>query len=354
MRSKLFSAVLLFTLIFSYAYPCTTFVLKDKKGNVSFGRNFDFPVGEGHIHINYKNMEKSAFISPPEKALQWVSKYGSITFNQAGKEFPYGGMNEKGLVIEQMWLQEAKYPAADHRYGLSELQWIQYQLDNSATVQEVIDSDSIIRISYMATSYLHFLISDTEGNSATIEYIDGKMRVHQGGDLPYPVLANCAYENSLKYKSSIDKSDTIQYTAWTKNSSGRFVTAVDLIEDYNGKSNLVDYSFQILDRVSQAGNTQWSIVYDISNLKIYYQSSLNSKRQIIDIGLIDFSCKEEQMFASIADDFVQETGFQTLTFEQNLEIIETVMNGVEFLRNNIPHEFRLASAHYFETISCKD
>jgi choloylglycine hydrolase len=26
----------------------------------------------------------------------WTSRYGSITFNQYGREFPSGGINEKG------------------------------------------------------------------------------------------------------------------------------------------------------------------------------------------------------------------------------------------------------------------
>ena len=30
----------------------------------------------------------------------WVSKYGSVTFNQYGRELPTGGMNEAGLVVE--------------------------------------------------------------------------------------------------------------------------------------------------------------------------------------------------------------------------------------------------------------
>ncbi len=354
MKFKLYLAVIILTLISNYGYSCTTFVLKDKQGNVSFGRNFDFPIGQGHIHINYKNMQKSAFIRPPEKAINWVSKYGSITFNQAGKEFPYGGMNEKGLVVEQMWLQEAKYPAVDNRYGLSELQWIQYQLDNSATIEEVIDSDTLIRISETATSFLHFLVSDNSGNSATIEYIDGKMVVHQGAELPYSVLSNCVYQNSLNYKSSIEKNEKIQYNDWTKNSSGRFIKVADLINNYNGTSSLVDYSFNILENVSQPDNTQWSIVYDISNLKIYYKSSLNSKRQTIDLNPIDFSCKKQQLYTSIADNFVQQSSFKELTFESNLEIIEFVINSVEFLKNNVPKEFRLASAKYFETISCKN
>ena len=80
------------------------------------------------------------------ETISWVSKYGSITFNQYGKEFPTGGMNEKGLVVELMWLDETRYPEPDQRGVLNVLQWIQYQLDNSQTIDEVIASDKKIRI----------------------------------------------------------------------------------------------------------------------------------------------------------------------------------------------------------------
>ncbi|MBE9509247.1 MAG: linear amide C-N hydrolase, partial [Bacteroidetes bacterium] len=221
---KMFTAVI-FILIADAVIACTTFSFSDKKGNIVFGRNYDFPVGVGHIHINKRNMRKIAFIRPPEKPLEWISKYGSITFNQIGKEFPYGGMNEAGLVIEQMWLQETVYPQLDERYGLSELQWIQYQLDNSKSVKDVIASDSLVRISFTSVSPLHFLVSDVEGNVATIEYLDGKMTVHRDNNLPYPVLANCSYEHSSDYKASIDKKENRQFNDWTLNSSGRFAKA---------------------------------------------------------------------------------------------------------------------------------
>ncbi|MFP4472205.1 MAG: linear amide C-N hydrolase, partial [Bacteroidales bacterium] len=140
-----FIPILIAMLIMNSSDACTTFCLQDDSGHIVFGRNFDFPSGLGHVVVNHRNLQKTAFIRPPEKPITWVSKLGSISFNQNGREFPYGGMNEAGLVIEQMWLQETKYPAHDHRYGLSELQWIQYQLDNAATVQEVIDSDTLLR-----------------------------------------------------------------------------------------------------------------------------------------------------------------------------------------------------------------
>ena len=67
---------------------------------------------------------------PDGNTISWVSQYGSITFNQYGKEFPTGGMNEKGLVVELMWLDGTIYPQPDERPAIGVLQWIQYQLDN--------------------------------------------------------------------------------------------------------------------------------------------------------------------------------------------------------------------------------
>lgn len=332
------------------ATACTTFVLKQPEGPMVFGRNFDFPIGDGHIQINYRGALKTAFIRPPEKPLRWTSKYGSVTFNQAGREFPYGGMNEKGLVIEQMWLQEAAYPPADDRFGLSELQWIQYQLDNSANVQELIDSDTLVRISYMATSYLHFLAADAKGDVAAIEFIDGKMTVHRGEDLPQPALANCKYRHSLEYRQSLQNEDkAVAYNAWTQNSSGRFSKAADLISAYQVEENAVNYAYLILDSVSQQGQTQWSIVYDIPNRTIHYKTLNNPVIRKMEMNRLSFDCRHETQFIPIDQ---EDANTQNLTVSSNLELIRKVIDGVEFLKNNVPPEFIEASGRYMESVGC--
>lgn len=351
MKRKIITLAALF--ISFQLFSCTTFSFSDSKGNIVFGRNFDFPVGMGHIQVNYKNMYKTAFIQPPEKPISWTSKYGSITFNQCGKEFPYGGMNEVGVVIEQMWLQEVEYPKMDKRYGLSELQWIQYHLDNSATVDEVILSDSLVRISFKAIATLHFLISDANGNVATIEYLNGEMIVHRGEDLPYPILANCTYEHSLKYKESMDNKENIRYNDWTKNSSGRFFKAVSLIENYNDDQSIIDYSFLILDSVAQENGTQWSIVYDITNREIHYKSRLNSSIQKIVMKSFEFSCNSIPLFVDISANIKGVETFHKLTYEDNLNLIESVVLNVDFLKNNVPEGVNVLSAKYAQTVHCK-
>lgn len=262
-------------------------------------------------------------------------------------------MNEVGVVIEQMWLQEVEYPKMDKRYGLSELQWIQYHLDNSATVDEVILSDSLVRISFKAIATLHFLISDANGNVATIEYLNGEMIVHRGEDLPYPILANCTYEHSLKYKESMDNKENIRYNDWTKNSSGRFFKAVSLIENYNDDQSIIDYSFLILDSVAQENGTQWSIVYDITNREIHYKSRLNSSIQKIVMKSFEFSCNSIPLFVDISANIKGVETFHKLTYEDNLNLIESVVLNVDFLKNNVPEGVNVLSAKYAQTVHCK-
>ncbi|NOX84697.1 MAG: linear amide C-N hydrolase, partial [Chlorobi bacterium] len=315
---------------------CTTFSFTGKNGNIVFGRNFDFPIGTGHIEINKRNMRKTAFVKPPEKALVWVSKYGSITFNQIGKEFPYGGMNEAGLVIEQMWLQDVQYPVPDSRYELSALQWIQYQLDNAATVEEVIASDTLIRISADDVAKLHFLVADANGKVASIEFLSGKMVIHTGKDFPYQVLANCTYDNSLEYKKSIDRKENRQFSPWTENSSGRFVKAATLIENYHQQKNIVDYSFDILDSVAQPGSTQWSIVYDITNRIIRFKTKENTTVQTLEIKDFDFSCDGPDIYAAISDTVTDENSFREYSYDANYNLQEYVVSHVDFLKNSVP------------------
>lgn len=330
---------------------CTTFLLRDAKGNLYFGRNFDFPVGEGLIQINERNVQKSAMVMPPDKMLTWVSLYGSITFNQVGREFPYGGMNEAGLVVEQMWLDEAKYPEADERYALSELQWIQYQLDRAATVQEVIDSDTMVRISDKPFSYLHYLVSDALGNSAVIEFLAGKMVVHTDDEMPTAALANCTYEQSLRYSQELKLGEAEHYDEVVQNSSGRFAKAAAMTENYSGVTDPVDYSFAILDSVAQGEHTRWSIVYDITRMKICFRTLVNPLVQYLDMHSFDFSCGPRNLYRSIDETAPRNGGFLPLTPAVNIRALEKMKATLPFLKE-LPLEYMTEMSQYYQSMHC--
>lgn len=173
----------------THGFGCTAFTLRDDDRYI-VGRNFDFLFGDGHLITNNKNIRKEALLPASEKRLTWVSKYGSVTFNQMGREFPFGGLNEEGFVLEQLWLNSTVYPERDERFGLSVLQWIQYQLDSSKSIGNLIESDKYVRIVPESEATLHFFACDRYGNSAVVEFINGELVIHKESDLTVPVLTN--------------------------------------------------------------------------------------------------------------------------------------------------------------------
>lgn len=269
------------------ALACTTFFI-NQNGQLVFGRNYDWVTGSGTINTNHRGLAKTSFQMPGSNSISWVSRYGSITFNQYGKEFPTGGMNEKGLVVELMWLSETQYPAADERPAINVLQWIQYQLDNCATVEEVIATDKRLRITSVGTTPLHYLVADKQGKVATIEFLQGKMIVHQGSDLKFPVLANDTYKESIEHVQSAKGNASSGGT-----SLGRFAKACSLVQEYQQKKSAippVDYAFRILNEVSQGDFTKWSIVYNLSESRIYFKTDSHKKIKSVGLASFDLGC----------------------------------------------------------------
>jgi choloylglycine hydrolase len=281
---KLLTIAIVSFLPISFLLACTTFFI-NKNGQMVFGRNYDWVTDAGMICTNLKGLSKTSMQTENGETITWVSKYGSITFNQYGKEFPTGGMNEKGLVVELMWLDETKYPGADNRPAIGVLQWIQYQLDNCTTVEEIIATDKKLRISATGTTPLHYLVADANGKAATIEFLNGKMIVHKGNDLTLPVLTNNTYDESVKsYKNSSYKGN---------NSLERFGEACKMIQQLNANNTskpLTDYAFDILGKVAQGNFTKWSIVYDITNKRIQFKTDRFKQVKKVNFSAFDFNC----------------------------------------------------------------
>lgn len=314
------AAFLLLILLAGPGFACSTFLLS-KNGRHVFGRNYDWVTGNGMMMVNARGVVKHSFRQEERPSISWVASYGSVTFNQFGKEFPHGGMNEKGLVVELMWLNETAYPEADSRAALNELQWIQYQLDNCASIDEVIDTDKKIRIDRANAAPLHYLVADATGNAATIEFINGKMTVHRGNNLAYPVLTNTIYEEAAKQvKKEKNK-------AGFDNSVERFATACGMIQKYQAGSHTkdpVDYAFTILDKISQKGYTKWSIVYDITNGQVYCITNEQPQRKQIAFRDIDFSCTSTAPALNLASSQKGNVSklFTPLAYDQNKILIE--------------------------------
>jgi penicillin V acylase-like amidase (Ntn superfamily) len=275
----------------------TAFVMRGG-GTMLLAKNFDWPVGDGYAFVNKRGVIKEAFGGAQANSLRWTSKYGSVTFNQFGREFPLGGMNEAGLVIEEL-NGPAQYPSADSRPTLNELQWIQYQLDNHRSVKEVLKSDRTLRVSRLLFN-LHYLVADRKGNAAVVEFIDGKMKSFTGDDLPAAVLSNNSYEESLRYLRSYQGFGGERIVSNGPESSERFVRAATALREYNwlGQTPLIDQAFVVLRSVEQS-DTQWSIAYSIRSSRIFFKTRAHRRYKIINLDALDFSCASPVLMVAV-------------------------------------------------------
>lgn len=334
------------------ALPCSTFVIPND-GKPVFGRNYDWMVERGLVIVNQRNVSKTGMSleNPPT----WVSKYGSVTFNQFGREIPLGGMNEAGLVVEVMWLSESAYPPPDERSAVSVLQWVQYQLDVCATVDEVLATDGHLRVESDGSSPVHYLIADRSGHVATVEYLAGRMIVHTGKDLPFPALTNTNYASSLAYlklhknfggKGEIQRRPT---------SLDRFTCAADMVRKYDAATGrpAVDYAFEILNTVAQGKSTKWSIVYDIAEGRVHFRTHSVSDIRFIDLEKLDFSCGSTVKISDLMAPATGDLTARLVDYELSLnrDLILDVFSRVPFLKDT-PKELLEQLAAYPQSMQC--
>ena len=265
-------------------YGCSAVCL-NKKGQVILANNMDWISGDGMVVVNKRNVTKRGFWYKNKPDWTWTSKYGSITFNTEGREFPIRGMNEAGLAVVELMLSETRHPSSGGLPVLSGSQWIQYQLDTSATVEEMIASDKVVRIEPTDWEGMasHLLICDSSGKIAGIEWLEGKMTVYTGSTLPIPAMVNSAYESCIT-----DGDDP----------SGRFKPMADLYAAYDTDQTRdgVSYVFSILQAANVSSlpfQTQWSMAYDVRAKRIYWKTLSNSQLRYVDLKDFDFSCQTD-------------------------------------------------------------
>lgn len=320
-NSILIGALLAGGLFVDSARPCTSLVLED--GNqLCFARNLDWFWEDGLVIVNQRNLRKRAFLLAGGKPATWTSKHGSVTFNQMGQEFPFGGMNEAGLVVENMMLYESRYPARDDRPEVNMVQWIQYQLDTCATVEEVLATDATIRVEPpVLPARIHYLICDKTGAAATIEFLDGRMVVHRGGDLPDRVLSNSTYDASTGFLRNWEEAGRKPEGVRGHGSLERFARAARIAGEFGEATDAgaVDRAFGALRDVCQDDFTVWSIVYEPQAGRIHYRTRGRTEVKVIDFKELDFQCGQPPQYADLSWDVESggTPGFQRLTPERH-------------------------------------
>lgn len=197
----------------SAAFACTRILWNEGGPAVLVGRTMDWPEStEPVLTVMPRGLQHDGgkigghSLSDPNPA-KWTSKYGSLVTTTYGIGAA-DGMNEQGLAAHMLYLTASDFGPRDPKLpGVQAGLWAQYALDNSATVSEALDVLSRIQPimveAHGRKATVHLALEDASGDSAIIEYIDGKPVVHHGRD--YRVMTNDpSYDQQLALLKSLD------------------------------------------------------------------------------------------------------------------------------------------------------
>jgi len=291
------------------AEACTRAVFLGEDGNVVTARSMDWKTDVGtNLWIFPRGMKRNGVAGP--NSLQWTSKYGSVIasgFDVSTTD----GLNEAGLSANLLWLVESEYPAFDKtKPGLSIAAWAQYVLDNYATVAEAVDALSqepfVIATANVPgetrLTTVHLSISDASGDSAIIEYVNGKQVIHH--DRKYQVMTNSPlFDQQLALDSYWQQIGGTIMLPGTNRASDRFARAsfyINAIPKDATPNKTIASVFGVIRNVSvpyglntaeepNISSTRWRTVADQKRKLYFFESALTPNIFWVDLKAIDFS-----------------------------------------------------------------
>lgn len=318
------------TLGSAVSLACTRLVYKDIN-------NPDYPITarsmdwaedtETNLWIFPRELKRSGAAGP--HSLEWTSKYGSVIASafdsNPNMASTTDGVNEKGLAANVLWLAESEYPKAAptaKKPGLSIAAWAQYVLDNFATVDEAVKALQEEKFTLVTKDLphqdrkatLHLSLSDSSGDSAIIEYIDGKQVIHHNKD--YQVMTNSpTFDQQLTLNAYWDQIGGNVMLPGTNRAADRFVRASfyvkhvapnKLIPGVAEKSKIekdkadlatafsiirnasVPYGYSLPD-MPNISSTRWRTVIDHKSLQYFFESAVSPNIFWVDLKKINFA-----------------------------------------------------------------
>ncbi len=160
------------------------------------GRNMDWlePMRENLWVLPRGMARDGAVVTNPAR---WTARHGSVVLT-AYDIASADGLNEAGLCGNMLYLVETDFgPRDPARPGLSASLWLQYMLDNFATVAEAVAFIRADTIQVRPTAggdtvqkeaMVHLSLADATGDSAVVEIIGGRPRLYH--DRAFTVMTN--------------------------------------------------------------------------------------------------------------------------------------------------------------------
>lgn len=271
---------------------CTRCVYLGPEGTVVVGRSLDWEEDPGsEIWVFPRGMNRNGAAGP--RSVEWTSRFGSAVVSFYGVAV-LDGINEKGLVAKTLYLVESDYgKPLPGRPVMSIGCWTQYVLDSFATVQEAVaalekEPFTIIAptLPNGAPAVGHMAISDPSGDSAILEYVQGKLVIHHGRQ--YQVMTNSPpFDQQLALDAYWREIGGLTMLPGTNRAADRFVRATFYVKSLPQTADAqravaqvfsvirgvsVPLGFSVPDKPNIA-STVWRTAYDQKNRVLYFDSA---------------------------------------------------------------------------------
>lgn len=286
----------------------TRYVYLGPGGDVLVARSMDWMEdARSNLYAFPRGMKRGGEAGP--NSIGWTSRHGSV----AGTIYDIAsvdGMNEKGLVVNILYLAESDYGEPDgSRPTLSISQWAQYALDRFATVAEAVEELRKEPFVILAPTLPngspatgHLAITDPTGDTAVFEYVDGKLTIHH--DRRHQVMTNSpTFDKQLAINGYWDEVDGEAMLPGTHRAADRFVRASYYLKSIPGtseKTAAVATIFSVIRSVSvplgvgtpdkpNIASTLWRTVHDAKDRVIYFDSAVSPTVFWVSLSDLDFS-----------------------------------------------------------------
>lgn len=247
---------------------CSTVALRSRKGDVFFGRNFDFDndaclilrVHDGRgvasisvIDLAYLNLNRADLdrTSLRERLPLLFAPY-----------YAMDGVNRNGVAVSDMAVHPADPPVNPEHPAIILSTLERLILDYARDADEAVDLVRAFNVHFVATPE-HLMVADASGRSRIIEFIGGEVRVTPA-EKPWQICTN----DIVWKKSELERSQ----------SCSRYRTGSAAAEKLGG---VADYAAarRVARSMSDAKETMWTSVYNLTTreARVIYRSNLDAE-----------------------------------------------------------------------------
>ncbi|MFO0952956.1 MAG: linear amide C-N hydrolase [Isosphaeraceae bacterium] len=317
------AAALVGTVLTSTARPCSRVLWNDNGRSVLVGRNMDwFEDLKSNLWVLPRQMKRDGLAAT--NPLAWTSKYGSLVIT-GYDSVAADGINEKGLAAHMLYLPETKPGPRDEKVpGLAITMWVQYYLDNFATVKEGLEALKTRPYQLLMTveptsgmaGTIHIALDDPTGDSAVLECIDGEIKVYHSRD--YTVMTNQpTFDRQLENLKQYRGFGGDKRLPGTHEAADRFVRAAYYVKNLprpKTDREAVAAMLSVMRNVSapfgvadperpNIATTIWRTVTDLTHGVLYYDGVFSPQVFWVDTNKLKFDAGEPVRKLTVVDHF---------------------------------------------------